>query len=148
MRALIGDPGDELGELLVGEVPGALGPAVVQDEGLVEAVGLDPPELLGGLLLGAVTAVAEQRDVVRTCLTKVFAELPDDHVAGRLLIDQGLQFQDVVDPALARIDSGFEVLPHLINVVDATPEFGNRGGIVIDPNQQGVNHFHDACPGL
>ena len=82
--------GDELGELLVGQVPGALGAAVVEDEGFVEAIGLEVPELLGGLLLRAVAAVAEQGDVVRTGLAEVGAECLDDRLARRLSVEQRL----------------------------------------------------------
>src|SRR5262249_5187523 len=49
-------------QLLVGQVPTARLPAVVADEGLVEVVRLDVPELPGGLLLRAVPAVTEQGD--------------------------------------------------------------------------------------
>ena len=82
--------GDELGQLLVGQVPRAFGAAVVEDEGFVEAVGLEVPELLGGLLLGAVAAVAEQGDVIRTGLAEVGAECLDDRLAARLSVKQRL----------------------------------------------------------
>ena len=72
------DLGDELGQLLVGQVPGALGAAVVEHERLVEVVRLDPPELLGGRLLRAMAAIAEQGDVLRAGPAEVLAEGPDD----------------------------------------------------------------------
>ena len=140
---LVRDLGDELGEFLVGQVPGAIGAAVVEDEGLVEMVGLDPPELLGSLLLRAMAAVAEQGDVLRPGLAEVLAEGPDDRLARRLRVYQDLYLQDVLEPTLAGIDPRLEVLPHLPDVVDAAPQLGDRRRIVIDSDQESVDRLHD-----
>ena len=63
MRALRGHVADQLGDLLVGEVPASRAPAIEQHERLVKVVGFELPELFGGLLLRAVPAVVEERDV-------------------------------------------------------------------------------------
>ena len=84
VRPLGGDLADQLGDLLVGEVPASLVPAIEADERLVEVVGLELPELLGGLLLRAVAAVIEERDVAFALRLEVAAEPIDDGLAGRL----------------------------------------------------------------
>ncbi len=70
MRPLRGHLADQLGDLLVGEVPASRVPAIEEDERFVEVVGLELPELLGGLLLRAVTAVVEERDVALLRLSR------------------------------------------------------------------------------
>ena len=57
-----------------------------QDERLVEVVRLELPELLGGLLLRAVAAVVEERDVALLRLAEVVAEAVDDRLAGGLAV--------------------------------------------------------------
>ena len=137
------DVGDEPGELLVGEVPGALGAAVVEHQGLVEVVGLDRPEGLGGLFLRAVAAVAEQGDVLRAGAAQVLAEGPDHRVAGRLPVNQDLQLQDVVDLALARVNPGSQELLHRPDVVDAAPQPGDRRAVIVDADEEGVDRLHE-----
>ena len=142
MRTRGRDLGDELGKLLVGQVPGALSSAVVEHQGLVEVIGLDRPEGLRRRLLRAVAAVAEEGDILRTGKAEVLAEGPDDRVAGRLMVDQGLQLQDVLDFPSTGVDPGLQVLLHRPDIVDAALQAGDRQSIMIDADQQSVDRLH------
>ena len=76
--------GNQQGQFLVGQIPTAVRAAVVADDGLVQVVRLQVPELGRRLLLRAVAAVVEQGDVVRASLAEVVAEAVDHRLAGRL----------------------------------------------------------------
>ncbi len=143
MGAFDRDQGDELGQFLVGQVPGSLGTAVVEDECLVEMVGLDPPEQLGGLLLRAMAAVAEQGDILRPGLTEVVLEGLDDRLTRRFRVFQDLYLQGVLEPTPAGIDPRLQVLPHLSDVVNAAPQLRDRRRIVVDTDEQCEDSLHD-----
>ena len=92
MRPLRGHVADQLGNFLVGQVPASRTPAIEEHERLVEVVGFELPELFGGLLLRAVTAVIEERDVALLRLPEVVAEGIDDGLARGLAVLERLQF--------------------------------------------------------
>ncbi len=136
MRPLSGDPVDQLGELLVGQVPVSRTPAIEEDEGLAEVIRLDLPELLGGLFLRAVTAVIEQRDVSFLRLAKVAVEGVNDRRASGLAVLVRLQFQC---DALVLGDALREVSREGFDIVDAAPKLQDRAGIVVDGDQKRIN---------
>ena len=110
-------------------------------------VGLDLPELLGRLPLRAMAAVAEQGDVLRPCLAEVVLEGLDDRLTRRLRVLQDLYLQGVLKPALAGIGARLEVLPHLLDVVDAATQLEDRWRIVIDSDQESVDSLHNVSSG-
>ncbi len=116
-----------------------LGPAVVADQRLVEAVGLEVPELLRRRLLRAVAAVAEEGDVVGAGPAQVAAEGGDHGLPGGLLVEQRLNPQRLLDRAPARVDPGPEVGVHLAGVVGAAAEPGDGRRVVVDADEQGVD---------
>ena len=80
MRTGGGDLGEQLGEFLVGQVPAAgFGqPAVPADEGLVQAIRFQVPELRRRGRLRAVATVVEERHVLGAGLAQVLAEAVDE----------------------------------------------------------------------
>src|SRR4051812_37800481 len=86
-----GDLVDELGQLLVGQVELAGVAAVVEDQGLVELVRLQVPELRRRGLLRAVPGVVEQRHVARLRLCEMPSESGDDGIPGRLVVLERFQ---------------------------------------------------------
>src|SRR5690349_8401937 len=102
-------------------------------------VGLDGPELFGGLLLRAVATVAEGCNVVRAGLAEVLTKSAYDGVARCLAVDQRLDLQRLRERAGAGIDPRDEVLVHLPDIIDAAAQFGNRRRIVVDADEQRVD---------
>ena len=142
MRPLRGHIADQLGNLLVGQVPASRTPAIEKHERLVEVVRLDLPELFGGLFLRAVTAVIENRDVALFRLSEVVAEGIDDGLARGLVVLQRLEFErDAFVPCHALGQIGREG----VDVVDAASKLRNRAGIVVDGDQQGVDGARHCC---
>ncbi|MGC2224721.1 MAG: hypothetical protein WA624_21365 [Methylocella sp.] len=70
MRTAGRDFGDQNGQLLVCEIPIAVVAAVIANQGLVEMVWLNVPELGRGALLRAMAAVIEQRHVAGPALQR------------------------------------------------------------------------------
>ena len=131
--------GDQQAQLLVRQVPAAVRAAVVADDGLVQVIRLQVPELGRRLLLRAVAAVVEQRHVVRAGLAEVVAEAVDHRLAGGLDLvgvlavargqDAGLQLE------LATLGAQLQELRHALDVVDAAVEAGHAAEVVVDADE-------------
>ena len=93
VRPGFGHFSDELRQFLIGQVETARHATVPADQRLVEPVRLEAPELGRGVLLGAVSAVIEQRNVPGARSAKVGTEPVDHLLPGRLLVDQGLRLE-------------------------------------------------------
>lgn len=110
-------------------------PAVMADQGFVEVVRLDVPELRGRLLLGAVAAEAKERDIAGPGLSQVLAEGLDDVVARGLLIGQGLGQEDF----LRWLSACGEQLAQGFDIVHAAPQRGNGREIAINTDKEGMD---------
>ena len=142
MRPLRGYVGDQLGNLLIGQVPASRTPAIEEHERLVEVVGFELPELLGRLLLRSVTAVIENRDVALFRLSEVVAEGIDDGLARGLAVLERLEFER---DAFVSCHALGQVRRECLNVIDTAAKLGNRAGIVVNGDQQGVDGARHSC---
>ena len=136
MRPLGRHVTDQLGNLFISQIPASWVPAIEAHEGLIQVVWLELPELLGGLLLRAVTAVIEERDVTFCRLAQVAAEGINDRLAGGLAVLERLQFQC---DALVLGHALREVSRKGVDVVDAAPKLWDRAGIVVDGDQKSID---------
>ena len=142
MRPLRGHVADQLGDFLVGQVPASRTPAIEEHERLVEVVGLELPELLGGLLLRAVTAVIEEGDIPFLRLPEVVAEGIDDGLARGLAVLERLQFD--CDAFVLGHTFG-QVRREGVNVIDTAAKLRDRAGIVVNGDQQGIDGARHCC---
>ena len=104
---------DQLGQLLVGQIPAAGQAAIVADQRLVETIRLQVPKFLGGMGLGAVAAVVKERHIPRFGLGQVIAKASDDRSTGGRLVGQH-QGRPVV---VGTTDTGSQQLFHAADVI-------------------------------
>src|SRR6266700_1347574 len=136
------DVGDQARQFLVGEIPLAVVAAVVANQGFVEMVRLDVPELGRCALLRAMTAVIEKRDVVGARFGKMVPETCNNIATGGPIVFPLLQ----LDNKIARFTELLRKRCNRFNVVHASVQGRNGSLIGIDAHQGGVKRsYHGSC---
>lgn len=135
MRAAFSHFRDEQREFLVSQIPRAGLATVVADQRLVEPVGLNMPELRGRLLLRAMAAVVEERDIAGLGLPKMLAEPVDNRLAFGLTVSEYLRMKHVPCRLGARGEQRLEA----DDVVHAAPQRPHGSFVGVDANEQCVD---------
>ena len=130
VRFVLRQLGKQGGQFLVGQIEATGTAAVVTDQSLVHAAGIELLEGLGRFPLGAMAAVLEDNHVVRLGLAQVRAELPDD------VGPRGVRIFENFDTELAPVKVLRQVAVEMVDVVEATAQLPNVWRIVIDTHQQ------------
>jgi hypothetical protein len=139
-RPAAGHPLQQAGDLFVGEIPGGVS-AIPADEGFVEAIWLEVPQLSWHRLLGAMAAEVKESQIVLTRLAEVPLKLLDHGLAICVLVEKSLTVQLTnlaVDTILKKALEG-------IDVVAAAPERTYRRRIVVNANEESEDAGGEGC---
>ena len=126
--------GDELRQLLVRQIPAVVVAAVVADQRLVEAVGLQVPEFGRRRRLGTVSTVVKQRHIAGLRLPQMAAEGFDDACARGLGVGKHQRLEHAVV-----VDAVLEQCLDALNVIDAAVQRTHRRRVGVDADEESVD---------
>ena len=136
VRLVLGQFGDQPGQLLVGEVEVALQPAVVADQPFVALVAVKAQELGRRGRAPAVAAVVQIGDIVLAGLSQMAADLRDHVSVSGIAVGQLEQCEIAAVVGQVILDIG--------DIVDAAFERTRTFRIAVYPDQQRVDLAHSS----